>query len=147
MMRFSEYNPAVAAPFIAQFEGCSLTAYRCPAGVLTIGFGHTGKDVYEGETITQAEADDLLAEDLGKFARQIAPLVEVKITEGQFIAMLSLAYNIGIGNFRRSSVLRLTNAGAKLQAAQSFLLWNRAGGQVLKGLVRRRKAESREYLK
>jgi lysozyme len=146
MMRFSEYDPAVAAPFIAQFEGCSLKAYRCPAGVLTIGYGHTGKDVYEGETITQAEADDLLAEDLGKFARQIAPLVEVKITEGQFIAMLSLAYNIGIGNFRRSSVLRLTNAGAKLQAAQSFLLWNRAGGQVLKGLVRRRKAESREYL-
>lgn len=146
MMRFSEYDPVIAAHFIAQFEGCSLKAYRCPAGVLTIGYGHTGKDVYEGETITQDEADALLADDLTTFARQIAPLVEVKVTEGQFIAMLSLAYNIGIGNFRRSSVLRLTNAGAKLQAAQSFLLWNRAGGQVLKGLVRRRKAESREYL-
>jgi lysozyme len=146
MMRFSEYDPAIAVHFVGQFEGCSLTAYRCPAGVLTIGFGHTGNDVYEGEAITQDEADALLADDLTTFARQIAPLVDVKVTEGQYIAMLSLAYNIGIGNFRRSSVLRLTNAGAKLQAAQSFLLWNRAGGQVLKGLVRRRKAESREYL-
>lgn len=144
--KFSDFDPAIAADFVAIWEGCRLTAYRCQAGVLTCGYGHT-KDVYEGQTITKEQAMIWLAEDLASHAKDIEPLIKVPVTANQYIALLSFAFNVGATNFRRSSVRKNLNAGAPIQAAQSFLLWNRAGGKVSAGLTRRRKAESRLFLK
>ena len=144
-MKFSDFDPAIAAPFVSSFEGCSLTAYRCAAGVLTIGYGHT-EGVSETMQITQMEADALLADDLRLFASKIAPIVKPEVTKGQFVALVSFAFNVGIGNFRRSSVLKNLNRGAITAAADAFLLWNRAGGKVLNGLNRRRRAERRLFL-
>lgn len=142
---FSEIDPKIAAPFIAKFEGCELDAYKCPAGVWTIGYGHT-KGVYEGMKISQMEADALLAEDLVKFASELIPLVTAKVSENQYIALMSFAYNVGTTNFRRSSVLRNLNKGAITAAANAFLLWNKAGGKVLAGLNKRRNAERKLFL-
>ena len=146
-MKFADFDPALAADFVAQFEGLSLTAYRCPAGVLTIGYGHTGKDVLEGQRITKDEALALLVDDLKRHFQDIKRLVTTEVTENQCIALLSFAFNIGATNFQRSSVRKNLNRGAPLQAAESFLLWNRAGGKVLPGLTRRRNAERRLFLK
>ena len=142
---FSEIDPKIAAPFIAKFEGCELDAYKCPAGVWTIGYGHT-KGVYDGMKISQMEADALLAEDLVKFASELIPLVTAKVSENQYIALMSFAYNVGTTNFRRSSVLRNLNKGAITAAANAFLLWNKAGGKVLAGLNKRRNAERKLFL-
>ena len=141
---FGSWDTALAAPFILSCEGCVLTAYKCPAGVWTIGAGHT-EGVKEGDTITKEQALDLLADDLHGFSAQIAPSVKAWCTEHEFVAMLSLAYNIGTTAFKRSSVLRLHNAGAKTQAADAFLLWKFAGGKPI--LLSRRKKERTEYLK
>ena len=103
-MKFSEFDPAHAAEFVAQFEGLSLKAYRCPAGVLTIGYGHTGSDVFEGQEITKDEALDLLAEDLRKHFAAIKRMITVEVTENQCVALLSFAFNVGATNFQRSSV-------------------------------------------
>jgi lysozyme len=131
---------------IKQFEGVALTAYKCPAGVWTIAYGHTG-DVHPGQTITKEEAEALLRKDLDKFEKGIsACLGGAASTDDQFAAMVSLAYNIGLGAFKSSSVLRYHREGNLQKAAQSFLLWNKAGGKVLAGLQRRRKAESELYL-
>jgi lysozyme len=146
-MKFSDFDPAHAAEFVAQFEGLSLKAYRCPAGVLTIGYGHTGADVYEGQSITKDEALHLLADDLRKHFDAIKRMITVEVTENQCVALLSFAFNVGATNFQRSSVRKNLNRGAPLQAAESFLLWNRAGGKVLPGLTRRRNAERRLFLK
>jgi lysozyme len=145
--KFGEWDPSLAAPFVGNFEGCRLTAYRCPAGVWTIGYGHTGKGVREGLEITQMEADALLIDDLARHQRAIADLIRVPVSENQFIAVLSLAFNIGATAFRRSSVLKNLNNGAPLQAAESFLLWNTVGGKPNRGLTRRRNAERRLFLK
>ena len=146
-MKFSEFDPSHAAEFVAQFEGLSLKAYRCPAGVLTIGYGHTGADVFEGQEITKDEALDLLADDLRKHFDAIKRMITVEVTENQCIALLSFAFNVGATNFQRSSVRKNLNHGATIQAAESFLLWNRAGGKVLSGLTKRRNAEKRLFLK
>lgn len=146
-MKFSDFDPSHAAEFVAQFEGLSLKAYRCPAGILTIGYGHTGSDVFEGQAITKDEALDLLADDLRKHFDAIKRMITVEVTENQCIALLSFAFNVGATNFQRSSVRKNLNRGAPLQAAESFLLWNRAGGKVLPGLTRRRNAERRLFLK
>lgn len=145
LKKFGEWEAALAASFVAQFEGCKLKAYRCPAGVWTIGFGHT-QGVKEGDTITEEDALILLTDELGEFAAKIAPLVRAEVTEGQFVALLSFAYNIGVDNLKRSSVLRNLNNGAITAAADAFLLWNRAGGKVLAGLSRRRRAERKLFL-
>jgi lysozyme len=146
-MKFSDFDPSHAASFVAQFEGLSLAAYKCPAGVLTIGYGHTGADVYEGQTITKDEALELLGADLASHFRDIAGMITADVTENQCIALVSFAFNVGASNFRRSSVCKNLNRGAVFQAAESFLLWNRAGGKVLPGLSRRRNAERRMFLK
>lgn len=134
---------------VAEFEGCRLDAYICPAGVPTIGYGRT-EGVKMGDTITQEEADRFLQADLNSFAAQVEPLVPSTTTDNEFAAMTSLAFNIGVGGFRGSSVLRLHNVGQRLAAANAFLLWNKAkvGGQLqpLAGLTRRREAEKALYL-
>ena len=125
---------------IKQFEGLYLKAYRCPAGVPTIGYGHTA-GVAMGQTITQQQADDYLRRDVRRFERAVARLVTVPLTLGQFDALVSFSFNLGEGALAQSTLLRLLNAGDYAGAAAQFGRWNKAAGRVLPGLVRRRAAE------
>jgi lysozyme len=129
------------------FEGCRLTAYTCPAGKLTIGYGHTGSDVTSRKTVTQDFADNLLKQDLVKFERGVKRLVTVPLNENQLAALVVLSYNIGLGNLEHSTLLKLVNEGKHEQAANEFQKWNLCNGKVLPGLVARRKAESELYVK
>lgn len=122
---------------IKSFEGCKLTAYKCPAGVLTIGYGHTGADVKEGQKITQKKADALLLKDVERFEKMVSAYKKkYKWTQNEFNALVSFAFNIG-------NIDQLTKWGKrnKGQIADAILLYNKAGGKVLSGLVKRRKAE------
>lgn len=125
---------------IKQFEGLYLKAYRCPAGVPTIGYGHTA-GVAMGQVITQQQADDYLRRDVRQFERAVERQVSVPLTQGQFDALVSFAFNLGEGALAQSTLLRLLNAGDYAGAAAQFDRWNKAGGRVLPGLVRRRAAE------
>lgn len=130
---------------IKQFEGCRLTAYRCPADVLTIGYGHTGPDVTEGLRITPQQAEALLRGDLARFEDGVRRHAGAA-TQDQFDALVSFAFNVGIGALAGSTLLKRHKAGDKARAANEFLRWNKAGGIVLPGLTRRRAAERRLYL-
>jgi lysozyme len=131
---------------IMRFEGCRLTAYKDPVGILTIGYGHTG-DVRSGQTITQVQADDLLKQDVTKFATGVAVLIKVPVNQNQFDALVSFAYNCGLGALKTSTLLSLVNKKDFKGAADEFEKWIHAGGKVLKGLVSRRKAEKALFLK
>lgn len=132
---------------IKEWEGLRLDAYRCAAGVLTIGWGSTGPHVKEGMTISLEEAETLLSTDLARFERGVEVMTEgVPTNDNQFSALVSLAFNIGLGKFATSTVLKRHKLGNKIGAANAFLMWNRAGGQILKGLIRRREAERKLYL-
>ncbi len=138
---------------IKQFEGCKLTAYQCSAGVWTIGYGITegagvGITPAKGMTITLDRAEDLLRQGVEKFAATVDALITAKINSNQFGACVSLAYNIGPTAFAKSTVLRELNAGAGNfdKAAAAFRMWNKAGGEVIKGLVNRREAEIELFL-
>ena len=140
-----------AIDLIKEFEGFRNTTYRDSAQVLTIGYGTTGRagvgiDPYPGQTITKAEAEWYLQKAVEKFATIIRPAITAPINDNEFGAFVSLAYNIGPSAFKRSSALRHFNAGDKERAGKSILLWNRAGGKVLAGLVRRRNAEKSLFL-
>jgi lysozyme len=131
---------------IKEFEGCRLKAYKCPAGVWTIGYGTTdgavtGVTPHEGMVITQGQAERYLKLAVEKFAAAIKPAITQPINENEFGAFVSLAYNIGSGAFKKSSALRHFNTGDKAKAADAILMWNKAGGKVLSGLTRRRAAE------
>lgn len=131
---------------IVQFEGCSLTAYRDIVGILTIGFGHVGKNVVEGMSITQDEADAILAADIEHFLKLLKPMLP-PLSDNEFCAVLSLVFNIGLGHFSGSTLLRLLKAGApKEDIANEFPKWCKAGGQVIEGLLRRRLAEKALFL-
>ena len=135
---------------IKLFEGLRLKSYICPAGVLTIGYGHTGGDVKAGMIITEEEAEELLRQDLERFEEGVENLVEVELNENQFSALVSLAYNIGLGNFKRSTLLKLINKGNQdeLEFVHSqFKRWVYAGSKILPGLQRRREAEFDLYSK
>lgn len=135
---------------VAFFEGCKLSAYTCPAGVVTIGYGSTyyedGKPIKLGDTITKERAVELKLNVLQGFIKELKSLLKKTYQDHEFYAMLSLLYNIGGKQFSKSSVLRYFNQGDKDMAADSFLLWNKAGGKVLLGLVRRRRAEKCMFL-
>lgn len=143
---FRDYDPAIAREFVASWEGCKLTAYEDVAGVWTIGYGHTGRDVFPGLVIAQEQADDWLISDLGKHADGIAGAIKVPITRGQYIAILSFTFNCGVAAFKRSSILRNLNRGAIQASADAFRLWVKAGGKTIPGLVRRRAAERKCFL-
>ncbi len=130
---------------IARSEGCRLKAYRCPAGQWTIGWGHAD-GVRPGDTVTQAQADDMLRTDLMLFAESVRGSLTRDPSDNEFGAMVSLAYNVGREGFRKSTVLRKHNAGDTQAAAAAFALWNKAGGRVLPGLVARRAREAAMYL-
>jgi len=129
---------------IKEFEGLELKAYLCPAKVWTIGYGSTGPHVAPGMVITEAQADALLQKDLDRFEAAVAEDTP-GATQNQFDAMVSLAFNIGIGAFEKSSVLRLHLAGDHRAAAEAFGMWVRGGGRVLPGLQRRRAKEADLY--
>jgi lysozyme len=139
-----------AVALIAEFEGCKLKAYKCPAGVWTIGWGETD-GVYPGLVWTQEQADRRFCESLTDFTKQVKSKLTVYAEPNQLGAMVSLAYNIGLGGFGRSTVLRAHNKGDEQAAARAFGLWNKATVNGVKtelpGLTRRRAAESALYLK
>jgi|688.fasta_scaffold14181_18 lysozyme len=141
-----------AAKVIAQFEGLELKAYQDSAGIWTIGYGntrnpYTGLPVKQGDTITKKEALDWLRITTAAVEADVKRLVKVPINTNQQLALASLVFNIGTGAFARSTLLRLLNSGAdKAAVAAQFLRWNRAGGKVLPGLTKRRKAESELFL-
>jgi lysozyme len=137
---------------IKKFEGCRLKSYRCPSGIWTIGFGNTfyenGMKVKEGDVITQQRAEELAKFIIDQFAVSIAPFIQKTLTENQFSACVSLAYNIGTSGFKRSSVFKKLNINPNDPTiADSFKLWNKGGGKVLAGLVKRREAEIQLYFK
>ena len=129
-----------AKRLIKEFEGLRLTAYLCPAGVWTIGYGHT-KGVKRGMKIDQAQADRLLDIDLIDVARSIRQLVKVNINDNQEQALVSFVFNIGSGAFEKSTLLRKINNRDFLAASLEFRKWVYAKGTKLPGLIRRRKAE------
>jgi lysozyme len=136
---------------IQSFEGLRLEAYDDGGGVWTIGYGTTrypdsGEPVKEGDAISQAQADEYFAADVGDFAADVGRLVHVPLSQQQFDACCSLAYNIGTGAFEKSTLLQKLNAGDYYGAADEFLRWNKDGGVVNPGLVNRRKFERALFL-
>ena len=126
---------------IKKFEGCELTAYQCSAGVWTIGYGHT-KGIEEGMEITQQEAEDMLVEELHEYENYINDNVTAPLSQNQFDAMVSWVYNLGPANLKASTLLKVLNAGDYDGVPAQIKRWNKAGGQTLDGLIRRREAEA-----
>lgn len=126
---------------IKAFEGLRLTAYKCAAGIWTIGYGHTA-GVREGQTITAEEAERLLAEDLITYERGVSSLVTVFLHQNQFDMLVSFAYNLGVNSLKNSTLLKKINgrAGANTIRAE-WVKWCHAGGKVMPGLQRRRLQE------
>ncbi|MCU6263604.1 lysozyme [Serratia ureilytica] len=135
---------------IKRFEGLRLKAYQDSVGVWTIGYGWTqpidGKKVGPGMQIDQATADRLLKCGVVQYEQGVNQLVKVKITQGQFDALVSFAYNLGLRSLSTSTLLKKLNAGDKAGAADEFGKWANAGGKRLKGLVARRAAEREMFL-
>lgn len=136
---------------IKQFEGLRLTAYDDGVGVWTIGYGTikypNGTRVKRGNKITQAQADEYMANDVSVFERAVNRLVKVPLTQNQYDALVSFTYNLGETNLSTSTLLRKLNAKDYKGAAEQFERWNKAGGKVMKGLTRRRIAEKELFLK
>jgi lysozyme len=136
---------------IKRWEGVKLTAYKCPAGIWTIGYGHTSAagspKVVAGMTITTKEAEEILTRDLLKYETAVKNALTRAPNQNQFDAMVSLCYNIGPGAFKKSSVAKRFNEGNVAGAAEALRMWNKAGGKVLQGLVNRREDERKLFLK
>ena len=135
------------AHFVGQFEGCRTEAYQDLIGVWTIGYGHTGEDVHEGLHWSPAECLNVFAKDLELYEKRVAELLEVETTVPQLVAMISLAYNIGVHAFSTSHVRHYHNMSMHQDAANCFTLFDMAGGRVVAGLVKRRNLEADLYLK
>ena len=128
---------------IKSFEGCKLNAYKDVIGVVTIGYGHTNPGVLQmGTTWTQDQADARLKQDLTKFEHGVSSYVTVPLTGNQFAALVAFSYNCGLGNLQSSTLLKCVNANDMAGASVQFGRWNKAGGNVIAGLTRRRQAES-----
>jgi len=127
------------------FEGWRSKAYRDSVGVWTIGYGHTSMagspKVTPNMTITKAQGEAILKKDLKKYEKAVNDYVRVQLTQEQFDALVSFCYNVGPGNFKKSSVLRYVNARRFEDVPSRLMIWNKAGGKVLRGLTRRRAAE------
>ena len=117
---FDRWEPMIAAALVKEFEGLCLGAYLCPAGVPTIGYGHTA-DVRLGTRISADEADRLLTVDLERVRRQLVPAVKVPVTRGQFIALLSLGFNVGDVARKCPKLMAALNRGDVMTAAREFL--------------------------
>lgn len=136
-----------AMNIIRESESLQLKAYVCPAGRLTIGYGHTGVDVRKGMVVTKDQAEALLASDVSKAADTVERLTKgVPVNGNEFGAMVSLCFNIGGTAFAGSTLLKDVNCGRYEQAADQFTRWTHSGGVVLPGLVRRRSLERALFL-
>jgi len=137
---------------IKQYEGLRLKPYLCPKGVATIGYGSTFYDdgrkvTLKDAEITESRALELLANNLGKYEKAVNDYVKTTLTQNEFDALVSFTYNLGAGNLLSSTLLKKLNAGDKAGAANQFEAWNKAGGKVFEGLVKRRAAEKALFLK
>lgn len=124
------------------FEGFESKAYLCPANVWTIGYGRT-KNVKEGDTITEIQAERDLLEELEVFGNQVLNTVKVPLKQNELDALTSWTYNLGVGNLQSSTLLKELNSKNYNAAGQEMLRWNKAGGKVLAGLTRRRESEAK----
>lgn len=138
---FDRWEPMIAAALVKEFEGLCLEAYLCPAGVPTIGYGHTA-GVRLGTRISADEADRLLTVDLERVRRQLAPAVKVPVTQGQFIALLSLGFNVGDVARKCPKLMAALNRGDVMTAAREFLDVCAVNGKKSAGLERRRAREA-----
>ena len=135
---------------IKEFESLKLKPYLCPAGIPTIGYGST---YYEDGTkvtlndlpITEQRADDVLANISDKFSIQVSKLLKVELNQNQFDALVSFSFNIGIGNLTTSTILKRINEKDFENASLEFAKWNKSGGKVLNGLIKRREKESQLF--
>ena len=127
--------------FIKDFEGCKLEAYQCSGGSWTIGYGHT-RNVQEGDKITNKEADAFLIKDIEMVEHHVNRLINVHLLTNQWDAVVSWCFNLGCGNLRASTMLRVINAGDIDKVSEQIVRWDKAGGKVVAGLTRRRKAEA-----
>lgn len=131
---------------IKSFEGLALTAYYCPAGILTIGYGHTAAagdpKVMPGMKVSKTEAESILKADLNSYEAAVNGAVKVPLTQSQFDALVSFVYNVGAGAFKKSTLLRRLNAGHYGDVPAQLMRWTKANGKELAGLVRRRRAEA-----
>jgi len=138
---------------IKSFESLFLEQYKCSADVNTIGWGTTstkagGHDdgtIYDGMVINEKQAEEYLRQDLEYFENVVLRLVDVEINDDEFGALVSFAFNVGEGNLESSTLLRKLNADDKPGAADEFIRWNKAGGETLNGLTRRRASEERLF--
>ncbi len=139
-------TPQAAATLIKHFEGCRYKAYLDGGGVLTIGYGHTGKDVTHGLTITPEQANALLLQDLGESAQAVLRLTKRHLTDNQYAALISFVFNVGAGAYQRSTLRQRINRNDLHDVRAQFLRWDKDGGVIIKGLRNRREAESRLFL-
>jgi len=130
---------------LQKFEGCKLKAYKCPAGIWTIGYGHTSAagnpQVTDGSVISQTEAENILAKDLYSFERGVLACVKVPLSQHQFDVLVDFAYNAGLGALQKSTLLKKVNASDFDAVPAELMTWTKGGGKELPGLVRRRQAE------
>lgn len=124
------------------YEGLELEAYKCAAGVWTIGYGWT-HDVKEGDTITEERAEELLREGIVQYENAVDDLVNVPLEQHQFDALVSWVYNLGRANLASSTLLKKVNAQEYAEVPEQIKRWNKAGGKVLEGLTKRRESEAK----
>ena len=136
-MKTSEYG----LELIKDFEGLETKAYQCAAGVWTIGYGHT-KDVQEGDEWSEDHCDHMLEVELEEYEGYINKLVTCPLSQNQFDALVSWVYNLGSANLQASTLLKVLNAEDYSDVPNQIKRWNKAGGKVLEGLIRRREAEA-----
>lgn len=135
------------ASLIRQFEGCRLKAYKCPAGVWTCGWGSTGPDVTENTVWTQAEADKRMEADAAKFLDGVLKFSPIlKGHPSKLAAVADFAYNVGLGAYGKSTLRKMVDSEQWEAAVAEFRKWNKGGGKVLPGLVKRREAEVAMFL-
>jgi lysozyme len=138
--RGSQYLNDIGLKLLTTFEGCKLVSYDDGVGVWTIGYGHTA-GIAPGMTITQAEAEEFLRQDLAEFESYVTDLVKVDLSSDQFSALVCFCYNTGPEAFGSSTLLKRLNAGDFAGATGQFPRWNKGGGEPMLGLTRRRLAE------
>tara|TARA_A100001515_G_scaffold140139_1_gene135476 strand:+ start:4161 stop:4640 length:480 start_codon:yes stop_codon:yes gene_type:complete len=126
---------------VKKFEGCKLEAYQCAAGVWTIGYGST-RGVAKGDTWSQEKADMMLEDELQEYGEHVEELVTMPLSQNQFDALTSWTFNLGPTNLANSTLLKVLNAGEYEDVPAQIKRWNKANGDVLEGLVRRREAEA-----
>ena len=136
---------AAGLAIVKEFEGLRLKAYKCPAAVWTIGYGHTsaaGAPIVNPDlVITKDEAEEVLARDMEQYEEGVRKYVKVDLTQGQFDALVDFAYNAGVGALQKSTLLKKVNAEKIDEVPAEFMKWTKGGGKELPGLVRRRRAE------